>query len=323
MTLVELPSSVRPKDDEFYWDNVCFSVEDRLFKVPRYHLVVGSEHFAQKYNLCPAGLQSDDEATDPDTTVVLEGVTAAEFRTFLRLCFPRHSTSTPSSFTKPEWLTILKLATLWYFLDFRALAIQHLSGQLIDPIESISVGREMYVPAWVERGFAALITKKGLISNEDSEKIGYKTAVNLYIVRQSTANFDAFDDIKRQIDNTPVLVEELCLLEAEASQRQRTRKESDGSDLLYGQVEESTVHQSEVEGYGVSGAMQPPLRKDEDHANSRQAEAREELRKAQAELGSLPAVRSGGGRTAMAHAVNLLMRINILKELLEREEGKN
>ncbi|RXW23174.1 hypothetical protein EST38_g2707 [Candolleomyces aberdarensis] len=320
MTLVELPSSVRQRDDEFYWDNVCFSVEDRLFKVPRYHLVVGSEQFAQKYNLCPVEPKPDDEATDPDTAVVLEGITAAEFRTFLRLCFPRHSTSTTSSFTKLEWLTILKLATLWHFLDFRELAIRNLSGQLVDPIESISVGREMYVPAFVERGYMALITKEGLISNEDSEKIGYKTAVNIYIARQSTANSNGLDDIKRHLDNTPVLAEELCLLEAEASQRQRTRK--GGSGLLPGQVEGSTVHQSEVEGYGVSGVIQPLLKKDEEHANSRQAEAREGLRKAQEELSSIPAV-SSGSRSTMARAVNLLMRINSLKELLERERASS
>lgn len=114
MAGVDLPSFVPEIEDDFYWDNACFSVskgclsywsiehlnlfhqvEQRLFRVPRYHLVAGSEHFAQRYSLLSQPTLGN-EAMDPKNAVVLEGVTAAEFRTFLKICFPMY-VSLPSS----------------------------------------------------------------------------------------------------------------------------------------------------------------------------------------------------------------------------------
>jgi hypothetical protein len=178
------------------------------------------------------------------------------------------------------------------------------------------LGREFYVPEWVERGYMTLVTNEGLISNEDSERIGYKTAVNLYIVRQSTTSSRTPDDIKRQLLNTPVLAEELRFLEVEASQRQRPLK--DEGEPLPGQVEESAFQQPEVERPGLSEGVQSTLKKDADHANSRGAEVQEELRRAQEQLASK---RNTKSLTGLAQTVNLLVKINNLK-VLHEECGK-
>ena len=77
-------------------------VDGFIFKVPRYHFIAGSEYFATTY-LHAADQAQDDWSTvsgesdsappsqDKDAAkgvVVLEDVTASQFRTFLKLLFP-------------------------------------------------------------------------------------------------------------------------------------------------------------------------------------------------------------------------------------------
>ncbi|KAJ3537613.1 hypothetical protein NMY22_g5526 [Coprinellus aureogranulatus] len=206
-----MPSPARraERDEVYYWDTVRFLVEETVFKLPRYQFVVGSEYFAKTYlqNTCPPTPQFND-APDPDDdwdsmdvtdaprlristagAVELEGVTAEEFRVFLKLLFPIHSTSTELKFSKPEWLTILTLSTRWRFLEFRKLAIANLDAEMTGPVEMIIVGRREYVSKWVKAGYEKLVMKKEVISEEESSAIGYQTAVRLYIARHELAPY--------------------------------------------------------------------------------------------------------------------------------------
>ncbi|KAF6761088.1 hypothetical protein DFP72DRAFT_31460 [Ephemerocybe angulata] len=159
-------------DEVYCWELVSFLVDGYVFNVPRNPFAMGSEYFVTTY------LQSQDIGL-----ITLEGVSACQFRTFLKLMFPIHSTSTTITLSKSEWLTILTLSTLWHFLDLRGLAIQHLDPQMGDPIELIVVGRAEYVPRWVMKGYEALVLKPGPIAEEESDAIGDRTAVRLYIIR--------------------------------------------------------------------------------------------------------------------------------------------
>ena len=76
-----------------------------MFKLPRHRFAIGSEYFAKTYLLnssrCPTpAADPDDDWDSMDVTdaprvristagaVHLEGITAAQFRTFLKLLFP-------------------------------------------------------------------------------------------------------------------------------------------------------------------------------------------------------------------------------------------
>ncbi|KAF6761096.1 hypothetical protein DFP72DRAFT_1165589 [Ephemerocybe angulata] len=162
-------------NDEMYcWELVSFVVNGYVFNVPRNPFALGSEYFATKY------LQPQDKGQ-----IALEGVSPCQFRAFLKLMFPIHSTSTTVALSKSEWLTILTLYTLWHFLDLRKLAIQHLDSQMGDPIELVVVGRAEFVPRWVMKGYEALVFKPGPITEEESDLIGDRTAVRLYIIRHT------------------------------------------------------------------------------------------------------------------------------------------
>ncbi|KAJ2924544.1 hypothetical protein H1R20_g12554, partial [Candolleomyces eurysporus] len=166
------------RDEIYYWDTVKFSVEGTIFKVPRYQFVIGSTYFAEKLGSTDLSDKEGDEAP-----VILEGATASQFRVFLKLLFPIHTTSTTLQFTKDELLVILELSTLWHFHEFRRLAKEHLDPQIDDPIERIVLGRAAYVPNWVSEGYKSLVTRPECISEHESERIGHLTTVRLYILR--------------------------------------------------------------------------------------------------------------------------------------------
>ncbi|KAJ2924523.1 hypothetical protein H1R20_g12567, partial [Candolleomyces eurysporus] len=203
-------------DPVYYWETVQFKIDGHLFKLPRYHFIIGSDSFAAKYlevpcQGSPPGLVGGERENEVDgyevlsTTsntptlnhklygdevVELDGVSASEFRTFLKLLFPIHSKSTTVTLSKDEWLTILRLSTLWNFKEFRRLAIEHLHSQITDPLDLIQVGRRNFVPQWVVKGYEGLIKKQGAITEDESELIGYKTSVRLYIIRHDLASLD-------------------------------------------------------------------------------------------------------------------------------------
>jgi len=47
-----------------------------------------------------------------------------------------------------EWLSVLKLAKMWYFVDIHAFAVDKITAHL-DPVERIILGKEHYVIDWL------------------------------------------------------------------------------------------------------------------------------------------------------------------------------
>ncbi|KAJ3521430.1 hypothetical protein NMY22_g12326 [Coprinellus aureogranulatus] len=168
------------KDETYYWtNNVTFSVENVLFRVSPYPFVLGSEHFVQKYDLL-----ADKDECGAERVINLDGVTAAQFRVLLKFLFPVNLTSTTSTYTKEEWLTILTLAIRWHFREARRLAIQHLDKQLTD-LELILIGRQAYVLGWLFRGYMSFIQRPAnkVITEDESEAIGHREVNRLWAIR--------------------------------------------------------------------------------------------------------------------------------------------
>ncbi|KAJ2922942.1 hypothetical protein H1R20_g14107, partial [Candolleomyces eurysporus] len=79
-------------DEEYYWDFVTFSARGRLFRIPKYRLISKSEHFASKYALDGDGGSEHEYDTAEDSqlnAVKLDGVSADEFRSFLKAVYPK------------------------------------------------------------------------------------------------------------------------------------------------------------------------------------------------------------------------------------------
>jgi hypothetical protein len=103
--------------------------------------------------------------------------------------------------SKDEWLSVLKLSTRWQFNDFRAQAIERLSDYL-DSIEKVQLGKEYNVEAWLLSGCRELVSRESVISIEDAEKLNWKVALNLYIIRDGFKTSPLAEPIDDQVRKT-------------------------------------------------------------------------------------------------------------------------
>jgi len=179
-----------PRDQNYYLESITFKVEDRIFKVPRYHFEHSSEVFATTFTL-PPGDGVDAEGHSDENPVVLEGISSVDFQRLLKVLYPPDMRSQILSVTKAgwmskeEWISVLKLSTQWYFLDTRDLVINQLD-KLTDMgnVERILLARQYDVPAWLRMAYRNLVLRHEGISLGDAEKIGWETAFRLYQVRE-------------------------------------------------------------------------------------------------------------------------------------------
>ncbi|EAU89731.2 hypothetical protein CC1G_07456 [Coprinopsis cinerea okayama7 len=187
---------VAQKVTEFYWDAVIIRVEDGLFCVPRYGLVNASAVFSDMLSL-PSGQDGPApvEGTDPAHPIVLEGYKKDEFKCLLRLLYPSaediiSETSVRLTLSKDQWISVLKLSTIWGMNKIRSHATHRLSTEItLSPTEKIALARAHRVSKWLEEGITALTTSTDPIKLMDMvEAVGWKTAAQILSIRDHIAN---------------------------------------------------------------------------------------------------------------------------------------
>ncbi|KAJ7772029.1 hypothetical protein DFH07DRAFT_997847, partial [Mycena maculata] len=154
---------------EYYLETVVFQVEDIIFRVPRSQFERHSEIFATTFTLPPAS-DGRVEGADEKAPVKLEGISSFDFQSLLkpsRTAIPK----TPG-LSQDEWISVLKLSTMWLFSEARILAIRHLTGHSLDCIQRILLGRQYDVSEWLRSGYTELARRSTSISSEEANKIG-------------------------------------------------------------------------------------------------------------------------------------------------------
>ncbi|KAF5317260.1 hypothetical protein D9611_003676 [Ephemerocybe angulata] len=196
------PSAV---DEEYYWDFVTFSVDDVLYRLPKYRFVNGSETFAREYGLDQDQGSEEEyagvEDSSPDAVKKLD-VAAAEFRALLKVLYPKTDKASHQELTlsKDEWLAVLKLSSKWRFNSIRKLAIERLSPLSgMKPSERIRLGREYAVESWLLSGYEELVTRKAGIAKEEVPLVGWETVHELWGVREMWRSCQATCDCKEKV----------------------------------------------------------------------------------------------------------------------------
>ncbi|KAJ7699027.1 hypothetical protein B0H17DRAFT_1049944 [Mycena rosella] len=175
----------------YYLENITFKVEDRIFKVPRYHFEHNSEIFASTFTL-PAVDDVQAEGQSDANPFVLEGISSVDFHRLLKVLYPLDIPQI-LGMRKEEWVSVLKLSTLWRFLDARDLAIKQLTSIGLGSVEGILLSRQYDVAPWLRAGYTDLAQREEGISLEDAEKIGWQTTVRLYQTREAAIkSFNAY-----------------------------------------------------------------------------------------------------------------------------------
>ncbi|KAJ7699018.1 hypothetical protein B0H17DRAFT_1196605 [Mycena rosella] len=174
------------RDEKYYLDTIIFQVEDRLFKVPRYHFERNSEIFASALMLPAAG---EIEGTTEENPLKLEGISRVDFQRLLEVLYPLDRpllcrTNPLPSLSMEHWISVLKLATMWRLLETRDLAITQLGSRVEDGMESIMLARAYHVSPWLRNGYFAL-AQKGF-STEDAQILGWEVAFKISRLRETT-----------------------------------------------------------------------------------------------------------------------------------------
>ncbi|KAK7024965.1 hypothetical protein R3P38DRAFT_3193884 [Favolaschia claudopus] len=170
-----------------YWQKcssrLYLQVQERLFNVPRHHFELTSEAFRDMYAL-PTNDSSEAEGQSDEKPIKLQRIQSADFEQLLKILYPLDlprvlsvGPDNDSWMTKDGWIAVLKLSTMWRFIDARKLAIRQLQDRAgIDPIERILLARQYDVAPWLRT-----------ISRDEAAKIGWQTAFFLGQLREKAA----------------------------------------------------------------------------------------------------------------------------------------
>jgi len=134
------------------------------------------------------------EGHDKEHPIVLEGYTKDEFSCLLRVMFPRtkaliSGTKWELSLKKEEWVSVLKLSTIWNMSHIRQYAIHRLStdeAQALTSIEKIQLAREYSVAKWMEEGLISLVTGGYRLTHADLTTLGWETSALILWIRDNS-----------------------------------------------------------------------------------------------------------------------------------------
>ncbi|KAF5330989.1 hypothetical protein D9619_005208 [Psilocybe cf. subviscida] len=174
--------------DPDYFIETSFVVENTLFRVPTYMLINGSQLFGSIFRL-PQPMSDDGSieglsASNPIVISAKLNIKRDEFRAFVKALYPQ-SFSANLHLSKIEWIAVLKLSTIWYFLDVRSVAIAELErGGELSYVDKIVLGRTNWISSWVTEGLIGIYQRDETVSDEHTIQIDYMTAVKLLRIRE-------------------------------------------------------------------------------------------------------------------------------------------
>ncbi|KAH6908585.1 hypothetical protein BKA70DRAFT_1280249, partial [Coprinopsis sp. MPI-PUGE-AT-0042] len=158
-------------------------VENKLYSIPTGFLTQQSEAFAGMFSLdnCSEGLSDD-------SPIVLEGYKSTDFDNLLKVLIPRPLAPSPPNLSKNEWISTLKLATMWQMDEIRKVSISRLSEMNIPAIEKVTLAREYHVAKRLREGIATLASDTCAVKIEAiAEVLGRETTARIFAIRD-TAN---------------------------------------------------------------------------------------------------------------------------------------
>lgn len=208
----EKQTRVIRRDNYYYFTDMIILVGDCLFKVPRYPFIRTSEVFRNMF-LSPVSDGTPPDGSSDEKPLILEGIEETDFRLLLKVMFPVFPPDI-GVMSRPEWLSVLKLALLWEMRNLQRLAIEHILSlpassndwiemlkmsttrgvsqvrekaiqhlQSLPSIEIILLGRECHVQEWLLKGYKELVERNETISKQDEERLGREATMSLFRLR--------------------------------------------------------------------------------------------------------------------------------------------
>ncbi|KIJ27504.1 hypothetical protein M422DRAFT_105471, partial [Sphaerobolus stellatus SS14] len=163
-------------------DGVVLQVEKTLFKVPRYMFENSSRLLADMLSEVPTN--------NDDLPVELQDVTPVEFEHLVKFLYPLKPIASPTDPTSSEhldisqWLSILRLSTLFEMPSLLEVSKHFLSSSITDPIQKIILGRTYDHQPWVKEGFTALCLRENPLSHDEGKMLSKEDVISLAAARE-------------------------------------------------------------------------------------------------------------------------------------------
>ncbi|KAK0486268.1 hypothetical protein IW261DRAFT_1454669 [Armillaria novae-zelandiae] len=187
---IPLPSPSPAKEVEcirnknFYWETSIFLVGNELFRAPRYQFIEHSDTFRAMFTLPQADADAVEGNTD-DKPIHLYGVDKIDFERLLNFMYPLNIIPPVPPRSLEEWISILKLSTMWVMTEIRNIAISRIMErhQEVEVVKRITLGRSHDVPALVRSGLVTLVNQDGGVTEQQARLLGWETALRIQWVR--------------------------------------------------------------------------------------------------------------------------------------------
>ncbi|KAI6040611.1 hypothetical protein EDC04DRAFT_2566843 [Pisolithus marmoratus] len=162
-------------------------VEDHLFRIPREPLEAESTVFRNMFLLPQCDSETVEGLSDMYPVALPQGVSKKEFESLLRaLMYRQHGKNKGPCLDQDQWISVLKLSTMWKFDELRKVAIQRLDQpfQPLNPVEKFVLASKYGIKQWILPALLVLAQRSEPISVEEGHRIGFDNALKLAAVRE-------------------------------------------------------------------------------------------------------------------------------------------
>ncbi|TFY54990.1 hypothetical protein EVG20_g9486, partial [Dentipellis fragilis] len=179
------PSQAPRRHEKYYIEDrlSIFSVEDCLFKVHRYYLILESPVFKDMF-MCPpeAGMLEGESDLRP---IVLPDTTRKEFEALLDFLYNRMYNRYPS-FSLSKWMDLLTIADRFQFENVRERAIDELttSEKSMDAVDELLVSVKCRVPQWTIPALSKLVTQPNILETEAAARLPLDILMRVWKTRE-------------------------------------------------------------------------------------------------------------------------------------------
>lgn len=170
------------RSPSYYFEIVVLKVQQCLYAIPKEALTSHSPVFEGMFDV---GDNSGGEGTSDAKPIILEGYTREDFDCLMKVLLPRPLDPSPPVLIKQQWVSVLKLSTVWQMDKIRNLSIERLSSTTIplSPIEKIQHAREFRVSRWLVEGVSTLATTIDAFKiGEIASTLGWQTTAMILAV---------------------------------------------------------------------------------------------------------------------------------------------
>jgi len=169
------------KDEDYYLEPMFILVEDTMFQVPKCHFT-NISIFSTMFSL-PSPKENEIEGLSEKLPLALRQISKQDFKSFLKVLIPLQIPPNYSSIKKEEWISALKLSTMWDVSSLRKLSIENLKPKL-NAVGLILLGSDYHISPWFVNGCVTLITRIQGPTEEEGGLLGMRTTVNIYGIRE-------------------------------------------------------------------------------------------------------------------------------------------